>query len=41
MSVFFFDEECSDRFYLLPNDTPLPMFDPMFACLNFFQDKYT
>jgi len=41
MSVFFFDEEGRCHFYLLPNDTPLPMFDPVFACINSFQEKHT
>ena len=40
MSVFFFDEEGRCHFYLLPDDTPLPMFDPVFAGLNSFQEKH-
>ena len=41
MSGFFFDEEGRCHFYLSPDDTPLPMFDHVFAGLNSFQEKRT
>ena len=40
MSAFFYDEEDRCHFYLLPNDTPFPRLDPMFAGLDSFQEKH-